>query len=329
MDAMDEQGDVALGVGEDGDGVPPLTLKFLIASSAAGSVIGKGGSTINEFQTQTGARIQLSRNQEVFPGTTDRLVILSGTASAILGALHLMIKKLIADGEGMAGGALPQVKLVVPNSSCGCIIGKGGATIRTFVEDSQAEIKLSPQDRMPPGVADRILTITGTIEQVLRAVALVATALSEDEGYAALAARSSTYSSHAMASVQAGMAGIPRDPAAMAMMAAQGVPMMMPGVGASMPGMPGMLMAQGAASTQVVVAVPDEHIGAVLGKGGRTISEIQVVSGVRIKVSDRNDFVQGTRNRKVTLTGTPEAVQMAQYLLSQKLQTSVQTANTR
>ena len=56
-----------------------------------------------------------------------------------------------------------------------------------------------------PGVADRILTITGTIEQVLRAVALVATALSEDEGYAALAARPSTYSSHAMASVQAGM----------------------------------------------------------------------------------------------------------------------------
>ena len=44
------------------------------------------------------------------------------------------------------------------------------------------------------------------------------------------------------------MAGIPRDPAAMAMMAAQGVPMMMPGVGASMPGMPGMLMVEGGAS---------------------------------------------------------------------------------
>ena len=56
----------------------------------------------------------------------------------------------------------------------------------------------------------------------------------------------------------------------------------------------------------VTVAVPDEHIGAVLGKGGRTISEIQVVSGVRIKVSDRNDFVEGTRNRKVSLTGTAE-----------------------
>jgi hypothetical protein len=42
-----------------------LTLKLLIPGTAAGSIIGKGGSTINEFQTQTGARIQLSRNAEV------------------------------------------------------------------------------------------------------------------------------------------------------------------------------------------------------------------------------------------------------------------------
>jgi RNA-binding protein Nova len=67
------------------------------------------------------------------------------------------------------------------------------------------------------------------------------------------------------------------------------------------------------------VAVPDEHDGAVIGKGGRTISEIQIKSGARIKVSDRGDFVEGTRNRKLTLTGTPEGTAMAQYLLAQKL----------
>ena len=50
---------------EDDDSV---TLKYLIPDTAAGSIIGKGGSTINEMQTQTGARIQLSRNDETFPG---------------------------------------------------------------------------------------------------------------------------------------------------------------------------------------------------------------------------------------------------------------------
>jgi hypothetical protein len=69
----------------------------------------------------------------VFPGTSDRLVTLGGSATAILGAMHLMINKLIADGESMVGGN-PQMKLVIPNASCGCIIGKGGATIRSFVE---------------------------------------------------------------------------------------------------------------------------------------------------------------------------------------------------
>jgi hypothetical protein len=44
------------------------------------------------------------------------------------------------------------------------------------------------------------------------------------------------------------------------------------------------------------------------------------VSGVRIKISDRTDYVPGTRNRKVTVTGTLEAVQIAQFLISQKVQ---------
>ena len=152
----DDEADGAQGAAPIDDG--SFTLKFLISPSAAGSVIGKGGATINEFQALTGARIQLSRNREVFPGTNDRVVIVSGDLSAILQVLHLIITKLVADGEGIDRMGQPQVALVVPNSSCGCIIGKGGAKIRSFVEDSQADIKLSNQDRMLPGCNDRTLT---------------------------------------------------------------------------------------------------------------------------------------------------------------------------
>jgi hypothetical protein len=84
---------------------------------------------------------------------------------------------------------------------------------------------------------------------------------------------------------------------------------------------PGAPLATGP-TTVVTVAVPDEHIGAVVGKGGKYISEMQQVAGVRIKISDRTDYVPGTRNRKVTLTGTLEAVQIAQFLISQKVQQS-------
>ena len=297
-DASDDGGESAAPI-DDGS----FTLKFLISPSAAGSVIGKGGATINEFQALTGARIQLSRNREVFPGTNDRVVIVSGDLSAILQVLHLIITKLVADGEGIDRMGQPQVALVVPNSSCGCIIGKGGSKIRSFVEDSQADIKLSNQDRMLPGCNDRTLTITGTIDCVLRAVALVATTLCEDPAYATLVHRQSTYSVQSPLSLQGGGGGRRSGEFNRATPRRYGA-----GQGGGRDD-----------ETSILVTIPDSLIGAVLGRGGRTIAEVQVASGCRIKVSDRDDFFEGTRNRKVVISGSAEGVQMANYLLTQKL----------
>ena len=279
------------GGGEDGGGHDgAMMVKFLISPSAAGSVIGKGGATINEFQALTGARVQLSRNRQVFPGTNDRVVSVSGDLRAILQVLHLIMSKFVADGEGIDRTGTPQLTLVVPNGSCGCVIGKGGAKIRSFVEDSRADIKLSNQDRMLPGCNDRTLTITGSLDCILRAVALVASTLAEDPSYATLVHRQSTYS------VQSPLAA-------------------MQTAGGRRSGDYGRRVDE----TSILVTIPDALVGAVLGRGGRTIAEIQVASGCRIKVSDRDDFFEDTTNRKVVITGPAEGVHMANYLLTQRL----------
>ncbi len=44
----------------------------------------------------------------------------------------------------------------------------------------------------------------------------------------------------------------------------------------------------------------------------QVISQLKSVVGVKIRISDREDFVPGTRNRKVTISGTADAVQIAQ-----------------
>ena len=54
------------------------------------------------------------------------------------------------------------------------------------------------------------------------------------------------------------------------------------------------------------------QVGAIIGKGGEVISQLKSVIGVKIRISDRDDFVPGTRNRKVTISGAAEAVQIAQ-----------------
>lgn len=55
---------------------------------------------------------------------------------------------------------------------------------RAFVEDSGANIKLSSHDQTIPGVSDRMVTITGTLEKQLRAVDSIISKLSEDPNYA-------------------------------------------------------------------------------------------------------------------------------------------------
>ncbi|AQK76313.1 Protein BTR1 [Zea mays] len=171
---------------EGDDKEKPIHLRFLVSNASAGCIIGKGGSTINDFQSQSGARIQLSRSHEFFPGTNDRIIMVSGLFGEVMKAMELILEKLLAEGEEFnEAEARPKVRLVVPNSSCGGIIGKGGATIKSFIEESHAGIKISPQDNNYVGLHDRLVTVTGTFDNQMNAIDLILKKLSEDVHYPA------------------------------------------------------------------------------------------------------------------------------------------------
>ncbi|KAL3681008.1 hypothetical protein R1sor_023964 [Riccia sorocarpa] len=312
------------------------SIRFLISNAAAGSVIGKGGATISDFQAQSNARIQLSRNHEYFPGTTDRIILISGTVSEILTALNLILSKILSEAEDGEEGdhKSNQVRLIVPNNVCGAIIGKGGATIKAFVEDSGANIKLSSQEQTIPGVSDRMVTITGTLEKQLRAVDSIISKLSEDPNYAQYASSPISYPGMGLLGMQGLRGRYAGSPVQSPGYAA--IPFASPGaVNARskgiMPQVVGMhspvqitlpVVEAGPLTTSLTVAVPDDRVGAIVGRGGKTIAEIQLASGVRIKISERGDFVAGTKHRKVTIAGTAEGVRIAQHLLTQKVQQS-------
>lgn len=62
-------------------------------------------------------------------------------------------------------------------------------------------------------------------------------------------------------------------------------------------------------TTSVTVGVPDNMIGAILGRGGATIAELQSMSGARINVSQRDELMPGTDSRILTISGSPMATQ--------------------
>jgi len=68
------------------------------------------------------------------------------------------------------------------------------------------------------------------------------------------------------------------------------------------------------------IAVPDSIIGSILGRGGRTLNELQALSGTRIRISQRGEYLPGTRNRVVTIRGqNAQSVTTAQFFMSQRM----------
>ena len=78
----------------------------------------------------------------------------------------------------------------------------------------------------------------------------------------------------------------------------------------------------------VELSIPESLIGTILGKAGRTLVEYQDISGAKIQISKKGEYVIGTRNRKVTITGKPPSPQTAQLLITQRV-LSAQAARTQ
>ncbi|KAJ8941937.1 hypothetical protein NQ318_013270, partial [Aromia moschata] len=67
------------------------------------------------------------------------------------------------------------------------------------------------------------------------------------------------------------------------------------------------------------VEIAEVIVGAILGPGGRSLVEIQQISGANIQISKKGIFAPGTRNRIVTITGNPHSINTAQYLIEQRI----------
>ncbi|XP_042470547.1 protein BTR1-like isoform X1 [Zingiber officinale] len=308
-----------------GDEEKQTHIRILVSNTAAGCIIGKGGSTISEFQSQSGARIQLSRNHEVFPGTSDRILLISGALGDVIKAMELIQEKLLSELEdGNDAEGRSKVRLIVPNSSCGALIGKGGSTIKSFIEESRAGIKISPQDNNA-GLNDRLVTLTGSFEEQMRAIFLILSRLIEDAHYPQTLNSPYQYSGINFPGVPVGymIPSVAYSPVTYRPNGSGGKYSNNKMQGAASPAVlhpsrsPGRPLE--AQSNSVTIGIADEHIGAVVGRGGRNIMEISQVSGARIKISDRGDFISGTSDRKVTITGSPEAIGIAESMIMQKV----------
>ena len=136
---------IGAGAGSSGD----MAIKVLVSNKDAGSLIGKNGSTIVSFQALTGSRVRVSRADEPFPGTQERVVLITGSLECVSKCLSLVIEQVhkhfadypYADKEvqPLDPNAHRTMNLVVPAGASGLIIGRGGDTVRALASKSGAQ----------------------------------------------------------------------------------------------------------------------------------------------------------------------------------------------
>jgi len=86
------------------------------------------------------------------------------------------------------------------------------------------------------------------------------------------------------------------------------------GAGGNFGGGPGGGNAGNAPSTTTQVTIPNDMAGAIIGKGGERIRGIRQKCGADIKFSDSDP---GKKDRLITICGSQDQIQYAQYLMQQ------------
>eukprot|EP01071_Lankesteria_metandrocarpae_P006750 Lankesteria_metandrocarpae@DN446_c0_g1_i1.p1 len=291
----------------------PCFLKMLVNNLAAGSIIGKNGSVITNIEMTTQVSMKLSSTTQYFPGTLDRVLVMSGEQKQINDAVAIVVEKLsetsgqgrgLQNEEDFAPNALDLVvKIVVPRSVVSGLIGKGGQQIKQMQEESGSKIQISSNSGKHPAeslLTERVVRITGEISRVRQAAIQIATNIQGDPHL-----KTSMNVVYEMPP----MVGM----GAMHGMGQQGS--LLYGPAGNMRGGPDMMSER----CEIFLQIPDGCIGLVIGRQGCHLLDITRSSGAQIRLSQKGDFLPGTENRKVTIQGNMAAVHHAHALFLYRL----------
>jgi predicted RNA-binding protein YlqC (UPF0109 family) len=150
-----------------------ITIKLLVSSAASGAVLGKSGRTVSELQEKSQSRIKLSQRSNHYPGghAKSRVCLFQGRLANVKAVVERVVTKLYEFEASQQVNDETEIsqqctlRLLVPASSCGLLIGRDGANIKHLKNDSSVtQIQISPKQSEGMLLAlasERIMTITG------------------------------------------------------------------------------------------------------------------------------------------------------------------------
>lgn len=171
-----------------------ISVKFLVSNRLAGSIIGSGGASIKELVEVSNARVSVASKEESYPGTNDRILLITGKPNEVIFAQSLVWeimaiqssdeesgrrtvwspRRSSRDTSGAHDDCQISGRLTIPAAAAGIVIGRSGATIRSISEDSGATLQVnSKEEAVEDGTNERILSIVGTKQSCCECLTLI------------------------------------------------------------------------------------------------------------------------------------------------------------
>ncbi|XP_059259244.1 poly(rC)-binding protein 2 isoform X7 [Mustela nigripes] len=335
-----------------------LTIRLLMHGKffplqEVGSIIGKKGESVKKMREESGARINISEGN-----CPERIITLAGPTNAIFKAFAMIIDKLEEDISSSmtnsTAASRPPVtlRLVVPASQCGSLIGKGGCKIKEIRESTGAQVQVAGD--MLPNSTERAITIAGIPQSIIECVKQICVVMLETLSqsppkgvtipyrpkpssspviFAGGQDRYSTGSDSASfphttpsmclnpdlegppleAYTIQGQYAIPQpDLTKLHQLAMQQSHFPMTHGNTGFSGLDAS-----AQTTSHELTIPNDLIGCIIGRQGAKINEIRQMSGAQIKIANP---VEGSTDRQVTITGSAASISLAQYLINVSLE---------
>uniref|UniRef100_W5L2D6 K Homology domain-containing protein n=1 Tax=Astyanax mexicanus TaxID=7994 RepID=W5L2D6_ASTMX len=276
---------------------------------------GKKGETVKKMREESSARINISEGN-----CPERIVTITGPTDAIFKAFAMIAYKFEEDiinsmSNSQATSKPPvTLRLVVPASQCGSLIGKGGSKIKEMRESTGAQVQVAGD--MLPNSTERAVTISGTPDAIIQCVKQICVVMLESPPKGATipyrpkpAAAPVIFSGAQTYTIQ-GQYAIPHpDLTKLHQLAMQQTPFT--SLGQTTPAFPGVDASSQASTHELTI--PNDLIGCIIGRQGTKINEIRQMSGAQIKIANA---MEGSSDRQITITGTPANISLAQYLIN-------------
>lgn len=140
-----------------------LTIKVIVEGDKVCGVIGRGGCGIKHIARSSGVTISFTKEKVYVTGT--EIAMVKGKTSSVVRAAQLIFERL--ETLGLESGARANsLTLVIPSSTVGWIVGKGGMTIKKTSEDSNAKFSIEREKVTVSGIEENLITVEGSSSSV-------------------------------------------------------------------------------------------------------------------------------------------------------------------